>query len=1139
MAEKSNTHLSGLKIDDGDVLQLGSATTAPSSAQVGEIYYNSSTGKVMVYQATGWSSVDGTAAGSLDGAYNGGATIAVDAADVIFNLSDSSNDYNFEIRNTSSGTIASGLVVDAYATSSVFDDAISIITTAGAVTDGVDASDAGITNAINVGGNVIIGSTATINFTHFDVTGANGNTVIGGTLDVTGAVTLTAGITVGTTLAVTGASTLEGVVIIDGDNAEQFLIRENSDGGDILTIDTTSGAGDTTMLLTPVNTTGTGLHIDGSSFTTGDVLKITVAASTMGAAGAAISVVADGSEVFAVRDDGSVLMKGTGEGTTAASITTGDFVISDGDLTISGGEVAITDGVTTSGVGLALTSTMTTAGVATGTAGAMVITANSATTGTVLSVIADAITNGDLLYLDNGGGTMTTTTGFFINCNDDDTSAFTVSKYGAVVIAGNADTTVFTVTAGDLLTSNGSLIITDVDANQLSVKYDASNHFVVDVDNDGSTTLTTTGTNADFEIATGTNGDITLDSAADIILEAGGSDINANAPINVTVGTGPQLELINNASLKATFDVAATTANLTITASGGNANVIELVGTTITLDAAGDINFEAGGDDINMDCPLNITHSSGSQLELISASALKATFSSAATTANLTITASGGTENVIELVGDTLTFDSAGDIAFEAGGDDITMDAQLAITTSDNESNLVLVNNTLTTTDIADFSSTSITDGSVLKLNANTAAHDGIGLEVISAGDATSTPIGISVTMSAVAASTGADAAHGIWVDLPEATSGANGIEVRMDKITTADMLKLDAGGATMTGAGRYINCTNDSTILFSVATDGATVIAGAAAGTSALTLSLGDLVITDTDATTITSVNGVANVVEIISGGVIGAGCGCLVIDAAGALNATGSLLRLEGDGVTATNNPFAMAIDCNGIDMSGITADVDAATLSAYIFHCGGATANDKGVVHITSDGTMIAGSALLRIESTTAAAGATVYGLEIACNASNLEGLNVSAGTSIFTEAVTMSSTLTCKHLTEVVTGTNVIGADESGSTFFLASATEFVSTLPAPAAGLHFKFIVTAAPAEASYTITTNASANIIKGVAVNAAGAAGDTATGEDTISFVDGQALAGDWVDLECDGTNWFAVAYSAVAAGVTFTTAS
>jgi len=138
-----------------------------------------------------------------------------------------------------------------------------------------------------------------------------------------------------------------------------------------------------------------------------------------------------------------------------------------------------------------------------------------------------------------------------------------------------------------------------------------------------------------------------------------------------------------------------------------------------------------------------------------------------------------------------------------------------------------------------------------------------------------------------------------------------------------------------------------------------------------------------------------------------------------------------------------------------------------------------------------------------------------------------------TSGFVGSVTGATT------SEVVTATNAITAAESGTTFFLNSTTEFVSTLPAPALGLTYTFIVAAAPSGASYTIVTASSANIIKGMAVNAAGVAGDTGTADDTISFVDGQAVAGDMVEVISDGTSWFAYGFSRVAAGITFTQAS
>lgn len=122
---------------------------------------------------------------------------------------------------------------------------------------------------------------------------------------------------------------------------------------------------------------------------------------------------------------------------------------------------------------------------------------------------------------------------------------------------------------------------------------------------------------------------------------------------------------------------------------------------------------------------------------------------------------------------------------------------------------------------------------------------------------------------------------------------------------------------------------------------------------------------------------------------------------------------------------------------------------------------------------------------------------------------------------------------------LTAASTLTTAQSGRTLFLSSATEFVTTLPAPAAGLTYTFIVGAAPSGASYTVVTNASANIIKGQAVNAAGVAGDTGTADDTISFVDGQAVAGDMVTVITDGTSWYAYGVCAVAAGITFTQAS
>ena len=121
----------------------------------------------------------------------------------------------------------------------------------------------------------------------------------------------------------------------------------------------------------------------------------------------------------------------------------------------------------------------------------------------------------------------------------------------------------------------------------------------------------------------------------------------------------------------------------------------------------------------------------------------------------------------------------------------------------------------------------------------------------------------------------------------------------------------------------------------------------------------------------------------------------------------------------------------------------------------------------------------------------------------------------------------------------TAASTLTAADSGKTIFLNSATEFVTTLPAPVSGLKFTFIVKAAPVGADYTVVTNGGANIIKGQQYNAAGAAGETGTGDDTITFVASSSVAGDRVELISDGTSWFAYAFCTLAASITFTTAA
>ncbi len=121
---------------------------------------------------------------------------------------------------------------------------------------------------------------------------------------------------------------------------------------------------------------------------------------------------------------------------------------------------------------------------------------------------------------------------------------------------------------------------------------------------------------------------------------------------------------------------------------------------------------------------------------------------------------------------------------------------------------------------------------------------------------------------------------------------------------------------------------------------------------------------------------------------------------------------------------------------------------------------------------------------------------------------------------------------------LTAAKTLTQDDAGKTFFLNSATEFAVTLPAPKAGLAFRFIVSAAPSGASYTVVTSGAAQILAGQVHSSTGGDADSETDvtATTITFVDGTAVIGDWADVISDGTSWFAQCFCNADAGITIT---
>lgn len=136
-------------------------------------------------------------------------------------------------------------------------------------------------------------------------------------------------------------------------------------------------------------------------------------------------------------------------------------------------------------------------------------------------------------------------------------------------------------------------------------------------------------------------------------------------------------------------------------------------------------------------------------------------------------------------------------------------------------------------------------------------------------------------------------------------------------------------------------------------------------------------------------------------------------------------------------------------------------------------------------------------------------------------------------------TLTSPTITGALAATLTPTEAVAltAAQSGTVVYLNAAAGFAITLPALAAGWRFRFITGAAFATTNFTIVSPGSANIIQGGAI--VNSVLVPAANEDTISFVASAETLGDYIDVECDGTNIYVSGVGAAAGSITFTVAS
>lgn len=131
-----------------------------------------------------------------------------------------------------------------------------------------------------------------------------------------------------------------------------------------------------------------------------------------------------------------------------------------------------------------------------------------------------------------------------------------------------------------------------------------------------------------------------------------------------------------------------------------------------------------------------------------------------------------------------------------------------------------------------------------------------------------------------------------------------------------------------------------------------------------------------------------------------------------------------------------------------------------------------------------------------------------------------LGVLNGLTVTAEEINRAADVSVQH--EIVTAAKTITDDESKSTFYLDAAAGFALTLPAPALGLEYTFVVRTAPTSNGYDIATNGGSDILKGTVHEANSATGAVDQNADNLNLAANVALPGDWVKVVSDGTSWF-----------------
>jgi hypothetical protein len=629
-----------------------------------------------------------------------------------------------------------------------------------------------------------------------------------------------------------------------------FTIDNSTGNNDVLTITNTgAGSGDCIQ----ITNVGTGSDIKGTSGTWSfskagvNTMKSTTIAGTAGSDSITLTagdmVLSDGSLTITDADDAATLSI-TNNTATSASV----FVFA-GSGVFTGSTTTSFMTITPSGLTTGTAVYLPVAGLTTGKA--IHVVADAATTGTVVQITssATAITgNGRLLSVVHSGATGTTATlNEFSTAANDETVLLKLTASSTLALG-----TVLSLSASSMTTGKGLGII-DLDALTTGIGLHIAS---------AATAITTTGRLL-YVNHTGTTG--TSATLAEIASAATDETVILTLTASAALALGTALN-ISVAALTTGSGIAVGTLAALTTGKGisvqSSATAITTTGrlfysnhsgATTTSGTLNEFASAANDETVIVKITASDVLAAGTALGISLASMTTGTGIGIGTLAALT------TGIALSIASSATAITGAGRLVYVnhtgATGTSAVLNEFASAATDETVVLRVTASAALAAGVLVDLSAAAATTATILKIEGLAAlttgkaisvahttsviANGGTLLSLSSSGIDTATTSGCLVNLSSTASTSGTQVLGTFSV----LTDGI-GVSIVAAATTSGTLLKLSAVEATLT-TGLYIQCYDGAANDFSVGKYGATIIAGNASGTAALTVNAGDIVIT------------------------------------------------------------------------------------------------------------------------------------------------------------------------------------------------------------------------------------------------------------------------------------------------------